>query len=390
MRSEASGRAEPLKDIGRGTPALLDGGDETKQVVPALANRLEGDIVLQDIGDGCRHFEASRQVQMPIAQAVEAWAQIEPEELRDGHAEVGIAVRIDREPLETRERLAHGALDRGAGLAGREQQRLVVDDAPLVKYVRVGSDRMAPALRIDPCHPHVTADIQAHQIAGGLVAITPLLRQRLGQQERDDDVVRATQCALLLKHQRSTPDRGQTYTRDHHRDIGAVKRHRRDQDRRIQRDQLLGSRRCATEQLPGEVRLAVDSEQELGQLCTTYARVEAYAAARHRHAPRSRPGHRAVRRGLRAGSSARRPLPRLRARAALSSAQSRAGGPPRAELETGNGGAAHGDPAAKARRNAVPRTGSAHAETDAIPGMTTAAYALATPTRWRRAYDQPT
>jgi hypothetical protein len=81
-------------------------------------------------------------------------------------------VRIDREPLQTRERLAHGALDRGAGLAGRKQQRLVVDDVPLVKYVRVGSDRMAPPLRIDPCHPHVTADIQAHQIAGGLVAIT--------------------------------------------------------------------------------------------------------------------------------------------------------------------------------------------------------------------------
>jgi hypothetical protein len=33
--------AEPLKDIHRGAPALLDGGDEAKQVVPTLADRLE-------------------------------------------------------------------------------------------------------------------------------------------------------------------------------------------------------------------------------------------------------------------------------------------------------------------------------------------------------------
>jgi hypothetical protein len=44
---------------------------------------------------------------MPIAPAVKAWAQIELQELGDGHAEVGIAVRIDREPLKTRERLAY-------------------------------------------------------------------------------------------------------------------------------------------------------------------------------------------------------------------------------------------------------------------------------------------
>ena len=58
----ASGRAEALKDIGRAAPALLDGGEEAKQVGSTLANRLEGYVVLHYIGDGCRHFEASRQV----------------------------------------------------------------------------------------------------------------------------------------------------------------------------------------------------------------------------------------------------------------------------------------------------------------------------------------
>lgn len=55
---------------------------------------------------------------------------------------------VDRQALQARDRLTHGAFDGSPGLPGRQEQRLVVDDTPLIENVGVGTDGMPPTLRI--------------------------------------------------------------------------------------------------------------------------------------------------------------------------------------------------------------------------------------------------
>ena len=113
----SGGGAEALEYVGGGAPALLNRRGEAKQIVLPFTDRLERHVALDDVGDRRRATEPSRDVQMPIPEAVEPRAKIEAEVLGDGHTEVGVAMGIDGEPLEPGQRLAHGTLDRSAGLA---------------------------------------------------------------------------------------------------------------------------------------------------------------------------------------------------------------------------------------------------------------------------------
>ena len=51
--------------------------------------------------------------------------------------------------------LAHGAFDRGTGLAAVQHNRLVVDDGPLVQHVCVGTDSIGPAPGIEARIPQI-------------------------------------------------------------------------------------------------------------------------------------------------------------------------------------------------------------------------------------------
>ena len=73
-------------------------------------------------------------------------------------------VSVDSEALESAEALPQGAFDGGTGLSFVENDRLIVDDAPLIQHVGIGANGECPASRIDTAHPEPARGIQAHHI----------------------------------------------------------------------------------------------------------------------------------------------------------------------------------------------------------------------------------
>lgn len=60
------------------------------------------------------------------------------------------AVRVDRDALELVDlALAQGAFDRRARLASVQDDRLIVQDAPLIEHVSVGAGRIGSPPRIE-------------------------------------------------------------------------------------------------------------------------------------------------------------------------------------------------------------------------------------------------
>ena len=89
------------------------------------------------------------------------------------------AVRVDRDALDPLDlALAQGALDGGAGLSAVQDDRLIVEDAPLVEHVGVGPDGIGPPPRIEPCRPEIARRLQAHHVGRGEQAAPPEGRDR--------------------------------------------------------------------------------------------------------------------------------------------------------------------------------------------------------------------
>src|SRR5277367_5208352 len=139
--------AESFQYIGRRAPPLIDRGGKAQQVIPPFSDRLEGHIMLDNTDDGGGNFEPPWQMQMPVAQTIESRTKIQVQQFGNRHAEIRVAMSIDRQALQARDRLADGAFDGGTRLPGCQEQRLVVDDAPLVKHVRVRADGVPSTLR---------------------------------------------------------------------------------------------------------------------------------------------------------------------------------------------------------------------------------------------------
>jgi hypothetical protein len=75
---------------------------------------------------------------------------------------MGEAVGVDRNALELVDLpLAQGAFDGGARLPAVEDDRLIIEDAPLVEYMSIGADRIS-ACRIAP----VGGDIGVFSLRG--------------------------------------------------------------------------------------------------------------------------------------------------------------------------------------------------------------------------------
>ncbi len=110
-----------------------------------------------------------------------------------------IPVSIYRKTRQSRDGLSNGAFNRRARLTGRQEQWLIVNDAPPIQNMRVGTDRMTAPLGIHACHPEVSTDLQAHQVAGGFITMPPVVRERLPEQELHDAVVGTAQSAFLFE-----------------------------------------------------------------------------------------------------------------------------------------------------------------------------------------------
>jgi hypothetical protein len=107
-------------------------------------------------------------------------------------------MRIDSEARQTSDCLPNCSFNGRTRLARRRQQWLIIDDTPSVQDMRVSANCMTPALWVHAGRPQMATDIQAHQVAGGFVPLTPLVRERLSEQELYDAVVGTAQSTLLL------------------------------------------------------------------------------------------------------------------------------------------------------------------------------------------------
>jgi len=74
-------------------------------------------------------------------------------------------MRVDRNALEPLDLpLAQGAFDSGARLPAVQDNRLIIEDAPLVEHMGVGPDRIGPPPRVEPCRPEIARRLQAHHV----------------------------------------------------------------------------------------------------------------------------------------------------------------------------------------------------------------------------------
>src|SRR5271155_3583816 len=110
--------AESFQHVRRRAPSLIDRGGYARQVIPPFSDRLEGHIMLDNTNDGGGHFEPPWQMQMPVAQTVESRTKIQVQQFGNRHAEIRVAVSIDRQALQARDRLADGAFDGSTRLPG--------------------------------------------------------------------------------------------------------------------------------------------------------------------------------------------------------------------------------------------------------------------------------
>jgi hypothetical protein len=95
-------------------------------------------------------------MQATIPSMTQAWTELEAPELPHGHAEIGIPVGINGQPFNGGARgLPHRAFKGGARLALMSPERLVVDNPPLIQYMRVETHRVGSPPRVHPSIPQM-------------------------------------------------------------------------------------------------------------------------------------------------------------------------------------------------------------------------------------------
>src|SRR6185436_21051130 len=99
-------------------------------------------------------------------------------------------MRIDGQAIEVELFLADGALDSRARLPRVERNRLVVNDAPEIRDVRIGAYRRNVAAGIESRAPDMARDVHAHHVGGRKLAIAPSLNHRMLAMEACHGVVR--------------------------------------------------------------------------------------------------------------------------------------------------------------------------------------------------------
>ncbi len=220
-RIAAGGRSVARSDVnGTGVPSM-HGSDQTHGLVPVRADPLEVDAGTADLAHAVGDRAAHWQEQMPVLQRLQPRAQIEAEELGQGHREVRVAVGIDGELCDLEGLVADDALDGGTGLALLvEYERLGVEDAPAIAHVRVDADRGRLAARIEAGLPDALGGLEAHQVGGREVGAAPGGGDRMAMHEREHGAAGRGESALLGGPAHRLADGRGGELRDHARGLG--------------------------------------------------------------------------------------------------------------------------------------------------------------------------
>ena len=120
----------------------------TQQAVPAERDAPAGQRAGDDGLKDRRHFRVAEGIQLALREPGETRTDVEAEELCQRHGEMGDAVGIDGQPVDLRRVLPQGALDRRAGLALVQHDRLVMDQRPVIGDVGIAAHRGRAAARI--------------------------------------------------------------------------------------------------------------------------------------------------------------------------------------------------------------------------------------------------
>ena len=162
--------------------------------------------------------------------------------------------------------LAQRALDCGACLAPVEDDRLVVQDAPLIEHVRVGADRIGAAAWIEAGGPEITGCLEAHHVGRGEQPASPELGDRMAAQEGEDGIARRAQLHLDLKPQHHEADAVGAQTRHHADQVGRGETGTQGDDAGIERDELVLGAWWPAKQDPREPGQAIDLDKHRRQL----------------------------------------------------------------------------------------------------------------------------
>jgi hypothetical protein len=145
------------------------------QLIPMSFDQCRVHAGLTHGDDLRRDCQSSRHEQMPLPQFAQPWAQIEAQETRQRHGEVGIAVRVDSQLRHLHPLLSHHPFDGGTSLALIEHNRLGVEDPPTIAHVAVNTDGGCLASWILACLPYPAAGLQAHHVRRGPDRLGPTL-----------------------------------------------------------------------------------------------------------------------------------------------------------------------------------------------------------------------
>ena len=261
------GRTEPVERLGRRMPAVLDRGAEPKQFLPTPADCAAGNGFGHDWPQDMRDFQPSRQVEPSCLEFRQTRAQVEPDELGERHREMREAVGVDRDALDPLDLLLpQGALDGGAGLAAVQDDRLIVENAPLIEHVGVGADGIGPPPGIEPRRPEIARRLEAHHVGRGKQSAPPKARDPVPAHEAQHRIIGGAQPSV-----RFDPDNHLSeavgHQRGHHAhqfgggEIGAEA-----DETGIERHQFALRSGRPSEEGPGEAGQVVDFDDDFGKL----------------------------------------------------------------------------------------------------------------------------
>ena len=158
----------------------LHRGRQMHQLVPMGFDQHCVNTRLAHSSNLLRDLHPSRYEQMPLSQLAQPWAQIEAQESRQRHGEVGVAVRVYSQLRHLHPLLSHHSFDGGTSLALIEHDWLGVEDSPTIAHVAVHADGSCLTSWILACLPYPTAGLQAHHVRGGQIGSAPRCRYRMG------------------------------------------------------------------------------------------------------------------------------------------------------------------------------------------------------------------
>ena len=178
----------------------LHRSDKAHEIIPAGANWLHGDVPHNDRLENVRHRHLSRHVQSALPRSPQARTKVTVQGFRDPHAEGGKTMGVDRHAFELGARtLTDHAFDRRARLSLHQHNGLIINQGPLVEFVRVDSDAAPLPSRIGSCAEEVTRRIQAHRIGRCQSPLSPELGDRVLANKSHTAVVARTQCRRVLQ-----------------------------------------------------------------------------------------------------------------------------------------------------------------------------------------------